>query len=329
MTLSPDTLLDMYWHMLLARHLDEQARALHRQGKVAYHVSCIGHEAIGAAAGYALRPGHDWVAPHYRDLALMLLLGLTPRAYALNLKGKKGDMTSEGRQMPGHWSLKAARVISTSAAVAAQAPQAVGVAMGIRYRGEDSVVLLCTGEGATASGEWYEAVNWAAVQRLPVIFLIENNQYTISMRQEAQMAVERPFEKGRGLGVPAIQVDGTNLAAVHSVISEAVFRARSGDGPSIVEARTYRITPHSSDDDDRTYRTKSEVDAYRRRDPLRLLRAFLKEEGLLEPPRQKELEKEAEETAAEAFQFAEQAPYPAPEEAAGPVYARGDDLCLR
>lgn len=329
MALSNETLLDMYWHMLLARHLDEQAWTMHRQGKLVYHVSCIGHEAIGVGAGYALRAGKDWVAPYYRDLPLMLVLGMSPQAFALHMKGKKGDPASDGRQLPGHWSLKSANVISGSPVAAAQVPQAVGIAMGIKYRGEENAVLVCTGEGAAASGEWYEAVSWAALHKLPVVFLIENNQYAVSMRQGAQMAVEKPADKSRGLGLSGIQVDGTSVSAVHGVLSEALFRARNGDGPSVIEARTYRITPHSSDDDDRTYRTKAEVEAYRRRDPLRLLRAHLGEEALLTPARAKELEKEAQQLAAGAFLQAEQAPYPAPEEAAGPVYAAGDDLCLR
>jgi 2-oxoisovalerate dehydrogenase E1 component alpha subunit len=328
MALSDDTLLDMYWYMLLARRLDEQAWQLHRQGKIAFHLSCIGHEAIGVGAAYALRAGFDWAAPYYRDLALMLVLGLTARDYALNLKGKKGDPASDGRQMPEHWSMKTANVISASSVAAAQVSQAVGIAMGIKYRAAGSAVLVCTGEGASASGEWYESVNWAAVQKLPVVFLIENNQYAVSMRQEAQMGVEKPSEKSKGLGVGGLSVDGTNLQAVYNVLEEALFRARSGDGPSIVEARTYRITPHSSDDDDRTYRTKAEVDAYRRRDPVRLLRAQLQEDGILSVARQKELEEEAKQTALEAFQYAEQAPYPAPEDAAGPVFDRGDELCL-
>lgn len=329
MTLSKETLLDMYWYMLLARTLDEQTWDLHRQGKAAFHLSAIGHEALQVGAAFALRPGHDWVAPYYRDLALMLVLGLTPQAYALSVKGKKGDQASDGRQMPGHWSLRSANVISVSSVVGAQVPQAAGIAYAIKLRQEDKVVLASTGEGAAAAGEWYEALNWAALHKLPLVILLENNQYALSMRQEAQMAVDRPADKARGLGLNSVSVDGTDLAAVHSVVGEAVFRARQGDGPTLVEARTYRVTPHSSDDDDRSYRTKKEVEAYRRRDPLRLTRAYLEEEGILSAVKHKELEKEARQTASDAFDLAEKSPYPAPEEAAGPVYAAGENLCLR
>ena len=258
----------------------------------------------------------------------MLVLGLEPRSFALSLKGKKGDPASDGRQMPGHWSLKRVNVLSHSSVIAAQTPQAVGVAVGIKLRGEDKVVLHTTGEGATAMGEWYESVNWAAIHKLPVVFLVENNQYAISMRQESQMGVENVAEKAMGLGLAGVTVDGSDFTAVQRAVAEAVFRARNGNGPTLVEARTYRITPHSSDDDDRNYRPKKEVEAYRNRDPLLVARTFLESEDILDPERNSQMEARAVEIAEDAMRFALEAPYPAPDEALGPVYASGDEICL-
>ncbi len=319
--LPEETLLEMYWTMLLSRRLDERAWALHRQGKIAFHISAIGHEAAQVGAAYAIRRGYDWVAPYYRDLTLMLALGYTPREFMLNLMGKKGDPSSGGRQMPSHWSLKRANVISHSAPVATQTSHAAGIGLAIKLRGEDKVVITSVGEGSTSQGEWYEGVNWAAVHKLPVVFIILNNLYAISVRQELQMAVANAADKALGLGLPGVSVDGMDFLTMYQVMKEAVDRARSGDGPTIVEARVYRITPHSSDDDDRSYRSREEVEQSKQRDPLLIARRTLEGEGVLTPQKHEALEQRAKELVDEAVRFGESAPYPDPEEAAYPVYA--------
>ncbi len=319
--LPEETLLEMYWTMLLSRRLDERAWALHRQGKIAFHISAIGHEAAQVGAAYAIRRGYDWVAPYYRDLTLMLALGYTPREFMLNLMGKKGDPSSGGRQMPSHWSLKRANVISHSAPVATQTSHAAGIGLAIKLRGEDKVVITSVGEGSTSQGEWYEGVNWAAVHKLPVVFIIVNNLYAISVRQELQMAVANAADKALGLGLPGVSVDGMDFLTMYQVMKEAVDRARSGDGPTIVEARVYRITPHSSDDDDRSYRSREEVEQFKQRDPLLIARRTLEGEGVLTPQKHEALEQRAKELVDEAVRFGESAPYPDPEEAAYPVYA--------
>ena len=162
--LSPEALLDLYWQMLRSRRLDERSWILHRQGKIAFHISAMGQEGTQAGAAFALRRGHDYVLPYYRDLTLMLCLGFTPREFCLSLFGKQGEVTSGGRQMPSHFSIRRANVVSTSAPVATQVPHAAGIALGIKLRGDDRVALTCIGEGATSQGEWYEGLNWAAVR---------------------------------------------------------------------------------------------------------------------------------------------------------------------
>jgi 2-oxoisovalerate dehydrogenase E1 component alpha subunit len=325
MEIPKETMLEMYWRMLIARHFDERAWALLRQEVIGFHLSGIGHEAIQVALAYALERGHDWVVPYYRDLALLLALGLTPREYMLGLLAKKDDPVSGGRQLPHHWSLKRANVVSGSSVVGAQAAHAAGIGLGIKLRGETKVVLTTAGEGATAMGDWYEAVNWAAIHRLPVVFVVENNRYAISSVQGAQMAVANVADKAKGLGLPGVTVNGIDFLAVHRMALEAVSRARRGEGPTLIEATTYRIPPHSSDDDDRAYRTQAEVAEGRKRDPLPFARNYLEKKGLLTPEINAQLEQKAREIVEDAVRFAQGAPDPSPDSGAYPVYAEDRD----
>ncbi|NPV75017.1 MAG: thiamine pyrophosphate-dependent dehydrogenase E1 component subunit alpha [Anaerolineae bacterium] len=318
--LSAATKKDMFWNMLLARRLDERAWALHRQGRIAFHISGIGHEAAQVGSAYALQRGRDWVTPYYRDLALMLCLGYTPRDFVLSLMGKREETTSGGRQMPSHWSLRKANVVSHSAPVATQTPHAAGIGLAIKLKKEDKVVLTTIGEGATSQGEWYEAVNWAAIHKLPVVFLVQNNKYAISVTPDKQMAVKSVADKACGLGLDGRAVDGTNVFAVYEVMHEVVENARRGGGPSLIEAVLYRITPHSSDDDDRSYRSREEVEEHKKQDPLLIARAILEQEGLLTSKEVEEMESRAKEIINEAVSYAEAADYPSVEEGAYPVY---------
>lgn len=321
MELSRDVRLEMYWMMLLSRRLDERAWVLHRQGKIAFHISGIGHEAAQVGAAFALKRGHDWVTPYYRDLALLVCLGYTPRDFMLALMGKSGEPTSGARQMPSHFSLRAANVVSHSAPVATQTVHAAGIGLAIKMNQEDKVVLSTIGEGSTSQGEWYEGVNWAAVHHLPVIFMVQNNRYAISVRPEQQMAVKSAADKACGLGLSGRVVDGTNVFEVYQEVLQAVNDARSGLGPTLIEAQLYRITPHSSDDDDRTYRSREEVEEHKKRDPLLVARTLLEAEGILTAALAEEYETRAKEAVDEAVRFAEQAPFPAVEEGMYPVYA--------
>ena len=320
MELSAERKREMFWTMLLARRLDERAWVLHRQGKIAFHISGIGHEAAQVGAAFAIRAGYDWITPYYRDLALLLAVGYTPRDFMMSLMGKKAEPSSGGRQMPSHWSYRKANVVSHSAPVATQTVHASGIGLAIKLRKEDKVVLTTIGEGSTSQGEWYEAVNWAAVHQLPVIFIVQNNQYAISIRQDKQMAVKSSADKACGLGLPGYTVDGTNVFEVYEAVSRAVDEARSGHGPTLIETHMYRITPHSSDDDDRSYRTREEVEENKKRDPLLVARVALEQQNVLTPRQIDEMEARAKTLVDEAVQAAEQAPYPQAEEAAYPVY---------
>lgn len=318
--LGTEDLLEMYWLMVLSRRLDERSWVLHRQGKIAFHISGIGHEAAQVGAAFALRRGHDWVTPYYRDLALLIALGLTPKEFMLGLMGKQGEPNSGARQMPSHWSLKRANVVSHSSPVATQAPHASGIGFAIKRQGGDEVVLTTIGEGSTSQGEWYEAVNWAAVHKLPVIFLIENNIYAISVRQELQMAVEHASDKAQGLGLPGESVDGLDPLVVYRSVARAAERARAGQGATVIETRVNRMTPHSSDDDDRTYRPRDEVEAMKESDPLVRYRQELLDLGALSEEADEEYQERAKAEVEAAVEYASEAPYPDTSEATYPVY---------
>ncbi len=319
--LPKEMLLDMYWQMLRSRRLDERAWVLHRQGKIAFHISAMGHEASQIGAVFALRRGHDYVVPYYRDLPLMLALGLTPREFCIGLFGKQGEPSSGARQMPSHWGLRRANVVSTSSPVATQIPHAAGIAFAIKLRGDDRVALTCIGEGSTSQGEWYEGLNWAAVHKLPFICLVQNNVYAISVPMDKQMAVPNVADRAAAFGMPGVVVDGNDVLAVYRAMKIAVDRARAGAGPTLVEAKTYRVVPHSSDDDDRSYRSRDEVEQWKKRDPILQFRSYLEGAGLLTQAMIDEYDARATAEAEDAVKFAEEAPYPDASEGTYPVYA--------
>jgi len=318
--LSPDTLLQMYYNMLLARKLDERMWILHRQGKVAFHISGMGHEATQVGAAFALKPGYDWVHPYYRDMALVLSLGMEPRHLMLALFGKREDPSSGGRQMPAHFGYRRLNIVSATSPVATQIPQAAGIALAAKLRGEDTVVLTCFGEGSTSEGDFHEGLNWAGIYKLPVIFLCQNNQYAISVPQSKQMAVENVADRAVAYGIKGVIVDGNDVLAVYQAAKEAVDRARAGEGATLLEAKTYRPVPHSSDDDDRSYRSREEVEAWKKRDPILRFETYLETHGILSTGLKQETLERVMAEVDDATTYAENAPYPAPEEALGPVW---------
>lgn len=310
--LNDELVLEMYWHILLARRLDERMWILHRQHKVAFHISGIGHEACQVGAAYALKKGYDYVHPYYRDLALNLVLGITPRELMLAIYGKQGDTISNARQMPGHYSSRPLHIVSGSSPVATQIPQAAGIAFGIRYQGKDQVVLTCFGEGSTAEGDFHEGLNWAGIFKLPVLFLCQNNQYAISEPIAREMPVKNVADRAVAYGMPGVIFDGNDFLASYSAVKQAVARARRGEGPTLLEAKTYRPVPHSSDDDDRTYRSRDEVELWKESDPVLVARSYCLEHGLLDENQDEEFERRAREIVDDADHNAQLASYPEP-----------------
>ncbi|MBI5033984.1 MAG: thiamine pyrophosphate-dependent dehydrogenase E1 component subunit alpha [Chloroflexi bacterium] len=311
--LSDAQVLEMYWYMLLARRLDERMWIMHRQHEVQFHISAIGHEATQVGAAFALKKGYDWVHPYYRDLALVLTLGMTPRDVMLGLYGKKDDPSSGAHQMPSHYANRKLRIVTGSSPVATQIPQASGIGFAIKYKGTDEVVVTCFGEGGTAEGDFHEALNWAGIFKLPVIFLCENNQYAISVPVTREMPVKNVADRASAYGMPGVIVDGNDALEMYRAMRDAVQRARRGEGPTLLEAKTYRPVPHSSDDDDRTYRSREEVEAWKKKDPILLMRKYLTQIGLLDDAQVQEYEARAKQMVDDANEFARNALNPPPE----------------
>lgn len=333
--LTRDTLIEMYRVMVRSRRLDERAWALHRQGKIAFHISAIGHEACQVAAAYAIQRGVDYVFPYYRDLTLALALGSTPLDFLLGAFGKAADPYSGGRQMPSHFSSRALNIISGSSSVATQIPHAAGAAFAIKYRiqrglqspddpTQPRLALTCIGEGSTSQGEWYEAMNWAGVHRLPFICLVQNNHYAISVPYDQQSALPNVADRAPMFGIPGVVFDGNDVLASYDAMREAVERAYRGEGATLVEAKTYRPVPHSSDDDDRSYRSREEVEEWKKKDPILRFGTVLMERGLLRQDDLSALDAQARAEVDAALRDTLAAPDPAPEDALGAVYAPED-----
>ncbi|MGE5140836.1 MAG: thiamine pyrophosphate-dependent dehydrogenase E1 component subunit alpha [Rudaea sp.] len=324
--LSDEQVLEMYWQILLARRLDERMWILHRQHEVAFHISGIGHEAAQVGAAFALKKGYDYVHPYYRDLALVLALGITPRDLMLAIYGKEGEPSSGARQMPSHFGYRSLNIVSGSSPVATQIPQASGIGFGIKYSGKDQVVLTCFGEGSTAEGDFHEGLNWAGIFKLPVIFLCQNNQYAISVPTDREMPVKNVADRAPAYGMPGAAYDGNDFIESYRAVKEAVERARSGNGPSLLEAKTYRPVPHSSDDDDRTYRTREEVESWKRKDPVLRAKEYCLATGLMDEKMAQEYEQRARQIVDDANEFARNAPYPKPEDALREVWGPLPDV---
>jgi 2-oxoisovalerate dehydrogenase E1 component alpha subunit len=275
-----ETLRVMYRHMLRARMLDERIWVLNRQGLAPFWVSGIGHEAPQVALAMHLRPGHDWVAPYYRDLALCLVLGMTPRDHLLSALARAADPSSGGRQMPAHFGCRRLNIISTGSVVATQVLHAAGIALASVMRGEDAVTVTILGEGSTSEGDFSEALSFAGIHRLPVVFMVENNGIAISLPASKQMPASIA-ERGPAFGMPGVVIDGDDPIRCHRLCGEAVARARRGEGPTLIDARVRRLSSHSSDDDQRRYRDAEDIAEDSRHDCLQLFAAQLEELGVL------------------------------------------------
>lgn len=310
--LSGEDLLDIYATMVLVRALDERVWTLNRQGKAAIVASCQGHEAAQLATVWALRkhaPDHMCFT-YYRDLAVTTAQGLTPLQSLLGFTAKDGEPLSGARQFPQHGAAPELKIINQSNVIATHVPHAVGWALAAKMRGENAVVACFFGDGTTSQGEVHEAMNFAAIHRLPVIFLVENNKYAISVPLAKQMAVDKVATRAAGYGMPGVTVDGTDVSASYAAVAEAVQRAAAGEGPSLVEFDVERYLPHTSDDDDSVYRDRGEIEEARKRDPLLKLQAELSAAGLLTGERDTELRESARREVDDATDAAEAAPYP-------------------
>ncbi len=319
--LSPARLLEMLEVMLLARAVDERQWLLNRGGRQPFHISCQGHEAAQVGSAFALEPGKDVLVGYYRSLAACLAFGMTARDAFLAALARAEDPSTGGRQMPAHPGPRALNIMSTSSSVGTQIPHAVGAALASKLRGDGALAIVYFGDGATSKGDFHEGLNFAAVHKLPVLFVCENNHLAISAPTCRQMAVARVADRAPGYGMPGVSVDGTDALAVYAATAEAAARARAGQGPTLIDANVVRLTPHSSDDDDRRYRAEDDREEARRRDPIPRLRDELRAPGVLDDATEAAMRERVRATVEAALAYAEAATDPEPGTAFDHLYA--------
>jgi 2-oxoisovalerate dehydrogenase E1 component alpha subunit len=265
-----------YRALSLARALDERMWRLARAGRAHFAVPCSGHEAIGAGYALALQAGVDWVSPHYRDLAALLVLGMEPRDVMLCFFSRPSDPNARGRQPYAHFGSRKLHVLSQQGPQPNHCSHGVGCAWGSKLLGDGSVSVIAFGDGGAQKGEVHESMNLAAVHRLPCVFVVHRNGWTQSVKQSDQYATRTLVARAEGYGMPGIAVDGSDVEAMYDAAQQAVTRARAGDGPTLIDAACVRFMPNTSNDDDSRYRDRAEVEASRATaDPLIRARALV------------------------------------------------------
>jgi len=283
--LSDDELVRLYEVMLRTRVMDERMLNLQRQGRIGFYLPSTGEEALQAGAAHALRDD-DWIYPSYRVPGILLLRGAPMREIVAQCYGNSGDRTL-GRQMPVHYSFKELGFVSISSPIGTQIIQAAGTGMAMRIRGDDRVCMTFFGDGGTSSNDFHSGMNFAGVSKAPVVFVCNNNKWAISVPLHRQTACEHIADKAEAYGMPGVMADGNDLLATYKVCKEAVDRARRGEGPTLVELKTYRRGPHSSSDDPTRYRG-DEASEWEARDPILRLRSYLERKDLWSQAREEE-----------------------------------------
>jgi 2-oxoisovalerate dehydrogenase E1 component alpha subunit len=316
-----DVYLRIHRWMCRCKALDDRMHILVRQGRAPFVGSARGHEGIQAAAVAAISP-EDWLVPHYRGLGSAVARGLTAREWMLAVFAKDADPLSGGRNLPGGCFAHARlRIAPVSQVVAAWIPKAAGIAYASKLLGDGAVTLCTFGDGATSEGDFHEALNFAGVHRLPVVFVCENNAWAISTPLRLQSGNAALAERAAGYRMPGEQVDGGDVPACYQACRRAVARARAGEGPTLIEARIVRINSHTSEDNQAKYRPPEELEEALRADPVPRFEGWLAERGWLEPGEAARIREELDAEAAEAADWAEGQPDPRPEDLASHLFA--------
>jgi 2-oxoisovalerate dehydrogenase E1 component alpha subunit len=312
-------LVSLYTAMVKVRILDERLVALQRQGRIGFHIGSIGEEAAILGSTFAMRPS-DWIFPCYREFGAALFRGMSLQRYIDNMFGNANDVV-KGRQMPDHYTCREAHFGSISSPVGTQITQAVGFSWAAKIKREDAAVIVYFGDGATSSNDFHSGLNFAGVFKTPTIFFCRNNGWAISVPTERQTASATFAEKGAAYGLPFLRCDGNDLLAVIAATREAVARAARGEGATLIEAITYRLSGHSTSDDPKAYRQEDEVEEWRRRDPMARVRRLLGVRGLWSDAEQSKVEAAAQEEIKNAIALAEKTPGPGLESMFQDVYA--------
>lgn len=304
--LLPDTLVQGYRIMVLARHVDERMITLQRQGVISFALSALGEEACAVASAAAL-DREDWMYPQYREAGIMFWRGCTPEQYIHHMFGNRLDL-AYGRQMPNHFGARDLNIVTVSSPIGTKIPHAAGCAYAMKLQREPKVAICYFGEGATSEGDFHAGLNFAAVRKCPAIFFCRNNGYAISTPCYRQFACEGIASKGEGYGMLAYRVDGNDFFAVYDVVSKARAHALEGKGPVLIEAMTYRLGAHSTSDDPSLYRTEEEVTPWKERDPILRLKRYLMKKGLWDETKERQLIDETNQTVSAGIAKAKETP---------------------
>jgi 2-oxoisovalerate dehydrogenase E1 component alpha subunit len=313
-----DDLLRMHRIMTLARALDERGMRYQRQGRLGFYLPASGEEGLAVGSAYPLR-SDDWLFPSYRVVGAALWRGVDLDKLVANCYGSADD-NAKGRQMPVHYSLSEINWVSISSPLGTQIVQAAGAARAMQIKKSDAVAVTWFGDGTTSGNDFHTGMNFAAVWKAPCVFFCQNNRWAISTPLSQQCGTERLVDKAVGYGMPGVRVDGNDVLAVVQVMEQAVDRARSGGGPTFIEAISFRMGPHSSSDDPTRYRAASEVDEWARKDPLARFRNFLIREQVLTEDEIKPIEDECAEQVAASFKRCEAVGKPSLESLFDDVY---------
>ena len=299
----------MYRTMVLSRYLDERVWLLNRQGKAAIAASAQGHEAAQVACIEATDPSKDHYLIYYRQLTAMMALGSTSEEMLRGFLAKEGEPMSAARQFPYHGAHPRVDMFNFSNVIATQIPQAAGVALSDKLRGLDAVTIVSFGDGAASQGDAHEAMNFAGIHKLPLVFFCENNRYAISVPLNKQMAIDSLAIRAAGYGFPGVSVDGTSITDVYEATKVAVDRARTGKGPTLIEAMVERLLPHTTDDDHTRYRSAEDLERMSKRDPVRITSALILSKGLLTEAEDEFIHAEAKKQVNIATDTVENEPY--------------------
>lgn len=316
--LAPEVLRKAFRTMLLVRTLDAKLTNLQRQGRIGFYGACTGQEATPVGTAMALEPD-DWVFPALREGSAALYRGLRTSHYVAQCLGNEHDL-QKGRQMPCHYMDRSINHVSWSSVIATQLPHAAGAAYGMKLKGTKQVAVGFLGDGATSENDFHSALNFAAVTKSPCVFVCQNNQFAISVQHDKQTATRTYAEKAQAYGMPGVLVDGNDVLAVHQAVQDAVARARAGDGPTLIEALTYRLVPHSTSDDPSRYRDEAQYQKWLQRDPVEIFRRHLKARNVWSKAWEEQVQLELDREVEVAIREAEAAPLPPPESMVYDVY---------